>query len=143
LKKKPSRNSLYIDSNIFIYPAIYDSNAIQEAAKSKAKLLEIASGSIEGYTSTLTWDEVTWVVRRLFGVKQASAQGASFLKFPNLTLLRADSEVLSQAQSIIEEFDVKPRDAIHAASAMLNGIDKILSYDKDFDAIPTLSRIVP
>jgi len=143
LKKKLSKKSLYIDSNIFIYPAIYDPNVIEEAARAKAKLLEIASGTIEGYTSALTWDEVTWVVRRLFGSKQASAQGASFLKFPNLTLLKADAEVLFQAQSIIEEFEVKPRDAIHAASAMLNRIRQILSYDKDFDAIPTLSRVTP
>jgi len=143
LKKRLSKKPLYIDSNIFIYPAIYDSNTVREATKAKAKLLEIAAGNIEGYTSTLTWDEVTSVVRRLFGSKQASAQSASFLKFPNLTLLRADAEVLSQAQSIIEEYDVKPRDAIHAASAMLNGINQILSYDADFDVISTLSRITP
>lgn len=143
MKKRPSKRPLYIDSNIFIYPAVHDPNTIPEAAKAKAKLLEIASGAIKGYTSALTWDEVTWVVRRLFGPKQASAQGASFLKLPNINLLRADAEVAFKAQSIIEEFDVKPRDAIHAASAMLNGISQILSYDKDFDVIPTLTRVIP
>jgi len=62
---------------------------------------------------------------------------------PNLRLLRADIRVVSRAQSIVEDFDLKPRDAIHAATAIENGIDKILSYDDDFRAIPDLTRVVP
>jgi len=132
-----------VDSNIFIYPAIYDPAAIPEAAKAKANLQEIASASIEAYTSTLTWDELTWVVRRLFGFEKAAAQGASFLRLPNLRLLRVDVEVICRAQSILEEFQLKPRDAIHAATALGNGIDRILSYDEDFDALPNLDRVTP
>jgi predicted nucleic acid-binding protein len=134
---------LYIDSSIFIYPAIYDPDAIPEAARAKAKLHEIASGSIEASTSTLTWDEVTWVVRRLFGSEKAAAQGASFLKLHNLKLLKVDLEIISQAQTLLERYDLKPRDAIHAATAMRNGIDKILSYDEDFDTLPNLVRVAP
>lgn len=143
MKKRLSRRLLYIDSNIFIYPAIYDPDVIPEAARAKAKLHEIASGSIEASTSTLTWDEVTWVVRRLFGSEKASAQGASFLKLHNLKLLKVDLEIISQAQTLLERYNLKPRDAIHAATAMRNGIDKILSYDEDFDALPNLVRVTP
>ena len=143
MKKRPSRRLLYIDSNVFIYPAIYDPDAIPEAARAKAKLHEIASGSIEAYTSTLTWDEVTWVIRRLFGPEKATAQGASFLKLPNLRLLKVDLEIVSQAQTLLEKYNLKPRDAIHAATAIRNGIDKIMSYDEDFDALPSLVRVSP
>jgi hypothetical protein len=134
---------LYIDSNIFLYPAIYDPDAVPEAARAKAKLYEVASGSIEACTSILTWDEVTWVTRRLFGSEKAAAQGASFLELPNLKLLRVDLEIVSQAQTLLERYTLKPRDAIHAATAIRNGIDKILSYDPDFDALPNLVRVSP
>jgi len=134
---------LYVDSNIFIYPVIYDSDAVPEAAKAKAKLHEIASGSVKAFTSELTWDEVTWVTGRLFGSEKAAAQGASFLKLPNLKLLKVDIEVVSRAQTLLEEHHLKPRDAIHAATAIRNGISKILSYDKDFDILPNLVRVSP
>ncbi|MBS7629665.1 hypothetical protein KEJ23_06870 [Candidatus Bathyarchaeota archaeon] len=46
---------IYIDSNIFLYPVIYDLDAVPEASRAKAKLHEISSGDIEAYTSLLTW----------------------------------------------------------------------------------------
>ncbi|MBS7623052.1 type II toxin-antitoxin system VapC family toxin [Candidatus Bathyarchaeota archaeon] len=137
------RRLLYVDSNIFIYPVIYDSDVVPEAAKAKAKLHEIASGSAKAFTSTLTWDEITWVTRRLFGSEKAAVQGASFLKIPNLKLLKVDIEVVCCAQTLLEEHRLKPRDAIHAATAIRNGISKILSYDEDFDILPNLVRVSP
>jgi len=77
-----SRGKLYVDSNVFIY----DPDAIPEAARAKAKLHEIASGTI------------------------------------------------------LEKYNLEPRDAIHAATAIRNRIDKILSYDEDFDTIPNLRQ---
>ena len=47
----------YIDSNIFIYPIIYDQIAVKEAKKSRDFLLEIASGNIEAHASLITWDD--------------------------------------------------------------------------------------
>jgi len=134
---------LYVDSNLFIYPIIYDSNVMPEAARAKQKLLEIASGSVKACTSTLTWDEVTWITRRLFGSEKAAEQGASFLKLPNLKLLKVDMEIVSYAQALLEKHDLKPRDAIHAATAVKNGISEILSYDEDFDTVPDLVRLSP
>ena len=134
---------LYVDSNLFIYPIIYDSNVMPEAARAKQKLLEIASGSVKACTSTLTWDEVTWITRRLFGSEKAAEQGASFLKLPNLKLLKVDMEIVSYAQALLEKHDLKPRDAIHAATAVKNGISENLSYDEDFDTVPDLVRLSP
>ena len=53
------RDLLYIDSNVFIYPVIYDETAVVEAKKSRDFLLKIALGEVEAYTSSITWDEVT------------------------------------------------------------------------------------
>lgn len=143
MKTKFSKKALYVDSNIFIYPAIYDPHNIPEAATAMARLREITSGTIEAYTSTLTWGEVTWVVRRLFDPGRAAAQGASFLELPNLKLLKVDIETISEAQSIVENHELKPRVAIHAATALANGIHRMLSFDQDFDAIPSLTQITP
>jgi len=61
------KDLLYIDSNVFVYPVIYNLQVVDEAKKSKDLLLEIALGKVEAYTATVTWDEVAWVVRKVFG----------------------------------------------------------------------------
>ena len=35
---------VYVDSNVFIYPIIYDERSVEEAKRSRALLLKIASG---------------------------------------------------------------------------------------------------
>ncbi len=73
----------------------------------------------------------------------AVRQGRSFFGLPNLRLLSFDSEILFEAQELVEEYALKPRDAIHAATAMRNKITEILSYDADFDVLPSIKRKEP
>ncbi len=46
-------------------------------------------------------------------------QGMIFLELPNLRMLYIDSEVIARAQALLESYGLKPRDAIHAASAIV------------------------
>jgi len=39
--------------------------------------------------------------------------------------------------------EISPRDAIHAANMKNNGINKIISADKDFDKFNSIKRIDP
>ena len=54
-----------------------------------------------------------------------------FLAFPNLKLLGVKKGTVFKAQEIMEKYKMKPRDAIHAATALENNIFDIVSYDKD------------
>jgi len=51
---KLRRDSLYVDSNIFLYPIIYKLEAVEEARKSKNFLLKISEGLVEACTATIT-----------------------------------------------------------------------------------------
>ena len=137
------REQFYIDSNVFIYPIIYDENAVVEARKAKKFLLKISSGEVEAYTSCFTWDEMVWVVRKLFGVDLSLELGRKFLSFPNLKFLIVKRTTIFKAQEIAEKYRLKPRDAIHAAAAIENKVSTIVSYDKDFDIIDEIKRIEP
>lgn len=77
----------YIDSNIFLYPIVYDESSVTEAKRAKDFLLKVALGELDAYTSTLTWDEVTWVIRRIFGLNLSIIEGKRLLSFPNLRFL--------------------------------------------------------
>lgn len=134
---------LYVDSNVFLYPVIYDEEAVVEAKRSRDFLLQIALAKVEAYTSSVTWDEVVWVVRRLFGIEDSVDEGKKFLGFPNLKVLGVRKSTVFKAQELLERYKLKPRDAVHAAVALENKIKTIVSYDEDFDAIPEIERIEP
>lgn len=59
------------------------------------------------------------------------------------TLHPFDDDVLDQALELIESTSIRGRDAVHAATAILAGFDKIISADRDFDGIPGLRRVSP
>jgi len=134
---------LYVDSNIFMYPIIYDETAIKEAKKSREFLTEIAGGKIEAYTSTLTWNEIAWIIRKLLGTNISIDHVKRFLSFPHLRLLPIKRTTALKAQEITERYKIKPRDVLHAAATLENRIDTIVSYDRDFDEIEEIKRIEP
>ncbi len=134
---------LYVDSNVFLYPIVYDSEVIVEAKKSKDFLLKIAQGSVEACTATITWDEIAWVVRKVFGFEFSAEEGKKFLAFPNLKLLGVKKSTVFKAQELMEKYLMKPRDAIHAAVALENDITEVVSYDVDFDRIEGFKRVEP
>jgi len=134
---------LYVDSNIFLYPVIYKPETVKEARESKNFLLKISEGLVEACTATITWDEVVWVVRKIFGLKPSIELGRKLLEFPNLKLLNVKRSVVLRAQKLMEKYGIKPRDAIHVATALENGVETIVSYDRDFDKLEEIKRLDP
>ena len=129
----------YVDANVFIYPVIYDETRVKEARLAKEILIKIAKGEIQACTASLTWDELVWVIRKIHGTSVAKDEGRRFLQFP-LKILNVDG-VLGEAQKILERYDLRPRDAIHVACALKNGIKEIVSDDKELDKVKEIKRI--
>ena len=132
---------LYLDSNVFIYPVIYREESEPKAKKAKEILSNVETGKLDASTSTLTWDEVVWVVSKTMGRSEGINQGKKLLGFPNLKFIAPDGSVVSHAQSLIEKRKINPRDAIHVACALGKKITEIISDDSEFDAIKVIHRI--
>ena len=131
----------YIDSNIFIYPIVADEKTENKALLAKTLLIKIADKSIEAATSSLTWDEVVWCIKKILGSETAVKGGSKFLEFPNLRMLDVNEKVIYRAQKLIETYSLRPRDAIHMACCLENKIRDIISDDPDFDSVKDLNRI--
>ncbi|MCK4381312.1 MAG: type II toxin-antitoxin system VapC family toxin [Candidatus Lokiarchaeota archaeon] len=134
---------VYIDTNIFLNPILYDINKNQEAKKSKNFLEEIITNKKIGFTSVLTWDEFVWILRKTLGINIAIEKGKKFLVFPNLKIVKLSLTTINRAQDLIANYHIQTRDAIHAASALENKINKIISFDGDFDIINEIERNEP
>ncbi|MEK6893569.1 MAG: type II toxin-antitoxin system VapC family toxin [Nanoarchaeota archaeon] len=129
---------IYLDANIFLYALTSED---RKAENSKAIITQVAEGDVEGCTSVLTWDEVLYVLIKEKGKKEAIIEIKKLLKIPKLIFIDANSDIINNALNIVENYSLNPRDAIHAATAIINKCDKIASDDSDFDKIKELKRI--
>jgi uncharacterized protein len=128
---------LYIDTNIFVYAAL---NTEEYGNKAASLLQRIANGEEQAITSVLTFDETVWAVKKNRGIEKALEVGRALLNFPNLELIAATRETASLALQVIKECGLNPRDALHAATAIAEKVDFIVSTDAHFDKVPKLKR---
>ncbi len=131
---------IYIDSNIFIYATI---NNDEIGEQCRDFLRKVAEKEIKASTSFLTWDEVVYSIRKNKGKEIADKEGEKLLKFPNIEFIKVESNIMSKAQEVMIKYNLKPRDSIHAATAITKEINQIKSDDSDFDKIKELKRISP
>lgn len=127
----------YIDANIFIQGILRSDN------NSKNIILKIANKEFIGVTSVLSWDEITFIIKKFLGKELAEIEGKKFFSLPNFIFVDAKKDIIIRAQKLFEEYNIKPRDAIHAATAISLDTNEIISEDDDFDKIKELTRIDP
>lgn len=133
------KEPIYIDSNVFIFPIIYED--IPKAEKAKEILRDIEKRRITAYTSILTWDEVVWVVFKVLGKADSIEISKKLLKFPNLRFINVNDNIIIKAQYLREKYQLNPRDAVHCSSSITKRIKKIISDNKDFDVVKEIERI--
>lgn len=122
---------------MFIFAAL---NAEEFGSKAVSLLKKIQQGEEQAITSALTFDETFWEVKKNRGIEKALEAGEAMLNFPNLEIIPADREVVLSALQIIRECHLAPRDAIHAATAIAEKADFIVSTDTHFDRVIELKR---
>lgn len=125
-----------VDANVIVYAAV--PSRYRDAC---LEILEaVAEGRAEGRISTAILEEVWHVeLSGRAGEIDGLARRAYLLFTP---LLPVSDEIMARALDV----DV-PRlganDRIHVATALVHGIDTIVSADADFDHVPALRRVDP
>lgn len=136
-------DQVYIDTNVFLNAILYDIKENLEAKKAHEFLQKVINNDILGITSVLTWDEFVWVINQQLGREIAIEKGNVFLLFPNISFENITSNTIMKAQDLISKYKIRPRDAIHSASALEHNISVIITFDKDFDEIKEIERREP
>jgi len=125
---------LYLDANIFIYAAI---NTEEAGDKARSIMRRIQRGEETGETSALTFDEVFWAIKK-DNTELAFSVCEAMLNFPHLEIVAADRGIAILAIKIIRESHLAPRDAIHAATAISEKADFMVSDDAHFSKVKEL-----
>jgi predicted nucleic acid-binding protein len=128
---------LYIDSNVFVYAAL---NTEKLGDRARSLLSKIQRGKEQAVTSALAFDELVWVVKKHRSMEDAISAGEALLNFPNLKLVVVNGDLLVSALNLIKKYNLDPRDAIHAATALMEKANTFVSTDSHFDRITELKR---
>ncbi len=129
---------VYLDANFFII-CNFDQSARGEAAR---KIHEkILVGSMKSVTSALALDEVMWVIIKNKKSEALRETIEDIFAMQNLTVKDVFASTPLDALYYVEKYDLKPRDAFHAAIMKEAGIDEIISDDRDFDRVKGIKRI--
>jgi predicted nucleic acid-binding protein len=127
---------IYLDANVFLNAIL---NREEEGEKARSIIQKLQKGEMAA-ACALSFDEVFWIVKKHRDFNKALRASKALLQTPNLTFLKVDDETLWSALSLAEKYRLAPRDAIHLACALNNGISTIISEDEDFDKIKEIKR---
>lgn len=128
----------YLDSNVFLYPILYEGKKSDNA---RAILTEMVEGDIHCITASLTLDEVIWIVSKKISREKALEIGKDTLDLPNLKILDVTAKDILNSIDLMQRYaHLKPRDAIHSAVCINAGVFTIVSDDSDFDSIEEIDR---
>ena len=130
----------FLDANVFL-AALLAKDEVGAAAQRVLAALDAANPAC---TSVLVLDEVFWVLRKRHGSDGALEASRRLMTMPGLRVLAVQATDWSAALGLMEDRPaMKPRDALHAATALSAGCDSIVSTDADFDRLPGLKRVSP
>lgn len=132
-------DAVLIDSATAIY-AMGSAAAEREAAR--AFISGLIRGGARAYASVEMIQEFSHHRLRRTGSRSVAAEDGRYVA-SLVTTLNFDREVLDLSLELIERTGIRGRDAVHAATALAYGIEKIASPDPAFDAVPGIRRIDP
>ena len=89
------------------------------------------------YTDVLVLDEVIYISKRKYGVHyDETIKLLDDLILPNVEILPIRIDEYLKARENILKYNLKPSDAIHLAVIENNGIQAIVTEDRDFRRVP-------
>jgi len=129
----------YLDSSVFIAffkgTEIALGTTVDRAPIAKHVIKNADAGKYPIVTSTLTIAEVH---RRRGWTKLDEKQSADILDYFEMdfiTLVEVDRAISEEAHRICRDYNARPNDGIHIASAIRAGCDVLLVWDARFEAI--------
>ncbi len=89
------------------------------------------------YTDVLVLDEVIYISKRKYGVPyEETIKFLDDVILPTVEILPIGLEEYLKAKENILKYNLKPSDAIHLAVIENNGLQAIVTEDKDFQKVP-------
>ncbi len=129
---------IFVDSNIPMYLA-GNHDGQREAAQRLLERAAVAQRPLA--TSAEVYQEILY---RYTAIKRPEAIGLAFEALSALAdhVLPVTFVDVVRAREILQAYPISARDALHVAVMEAAGIEEIMTFDKGFDAVPTVRRTI-
>lgn len=134
-------NLPFLDTNILLRHFLQD-HPIQSTKATKF-LLDVEQGKIKVYTSDLVIFEVVFTLQRTYRLSKNKIQEAvlPLLLLPGIKL--SGKRIYRRVFALYIEKNLPFADAYHVSLMEKLKINKIISFDKEFDMVEGISRFEP
>ena len=138
------RRRFYWDTTCFI--CFLNRDEIDRRAICEDILRNARDGNVVLYTSTFTIAEVVYPKRwSISGSRMLTDNEINFIsnmfRWTWLRKLDVDQRVAHRAVEYSRDYGLAPADAIHAATAVLHGVDALQKWDRDFSRVAHLVTV--
>ncbi len=94
------------------------------------------------YTDVLVLDEVIYISRKKYGIPyDVSLEFIESIVLPYVSIINLGEDEYKLAAKILVEYNLKPSDSLHLGAMLSNGINLIISEDKEFDRVKAVKRL--
>ncbi|MBI2564794.1 type II toxin-antitoxin system VapC family toxin [Candidatus Woesearchaeota archaeon] len=136
----------FIDANVFIHSFLKPKRKLSNSEivlKQKARniLKKIDQGE-KVLTSTVHVSECINILEAYYTIKETSDIINSLLQNPNIKICSVEKNNYITAVFLSKELNKRINDCLAIALMKKFGISQIYSFDKDFDKIPTIKRVI-
>lgn len=118
----------YWDSTVFF---AYLADQEGRAEKCEPIIRRAEEGEIEIVTSALTYAEVCWLPQYGRMDRRNRPEIRGFFEHPYIVTVQIDRRHALQAQDLVLDHGLRPRDALHVAAALVAQVDIIDTFDGD------------
>lgn len=131
---------VFIDANIPMYAA---GEAHPHKEPSLQLLEQVAAGRLRAVTDSEVLQEILYRFWALKLLPKALEVFDHFLLAVPVVLPVTKRDMARAKAILVQETGLPPRDAVHAAVLLNNGLKSICSYDRHFDRVPGIRRMEP
>lgn len=119
----------YWDSSCFLG---WLKNEVDKVDECRGVIHGCESGQLKIVTSTFTLVEVLYLKNKQKIPKEEARLIRDFFEHRYIITIEVDRRIAEKAQEIFWDYEIKPKDSIHAASALLSGSKILETFDPDF-----------
>ena len=94
------------------------------------------------YTDVLVLDELIYISKKKYGIPyNITIEFIESNVLPYVYITSLGEEEYKQAIKFLSDYNLKPSDALHLGAMVNNGINTIVSEDREFDKVPIVKRV--
>ena len=132
---------IFIDTNIFLRYFEREDELVYR--KIERLFTEIVKGNITGISTSLVIAEVIWVLEKFYNWDKEEICNNIELILRTSNIRFKERSILIEAVNLYREKNINFIDAYNYFFMRANGIDRIYSFDRDFDKLPDIKRLEP